>query len=470
MGGLRTIAMVICVALVSGCAVGPNFVRPEEVAPPPEYRSQVGPAEAESIADLPWWEVFEDPVLQQLIRETIEANYDLQIAVHRVQQATELAVVARAPFYPQIGYQASAGKQSSPQFRIQPKDTYSMFFGALSLAWEFDIWGRIRRSNESAQQSLLSTEEFRRGVLLTVATSVAQSYLTLIAFDRELEITRETVESFQDTLDLFTRRYEGGIGDKLQVARAEAALASTQAQVPLLQSQITTLENAISALLGRVPGPIPRGTTLLTLPEPPATPPGLPSQLLERRPDILAAEHDVASVNAQVGVAVANFFPRIGLTTLYGGQSVELADIVKDNFSIWNVVGNVAGPLFQGFSLLGQYRAQKAVWKEEVARYEQTILNAFAEVSSTLDAQARLAEARVAQERSVAAYRESVRLALIRYDTGLANYFEVINAQLELYPVELTLAQIQRDELITVVTLYRALGGGWQLPVEEWSQ
>lgn len=470
MRGLRATAAATCLAFASACAVGPDYVRPEEVVPPPEYRSQIAPAEAESIADLPWWDVFQDPTLQQLIREALEANYDLKIAVQRVEQASQLAVVAQSPFYPEVGYQANVSRQKQPRFQQQPKDYYSLFFGAFSVAWELDLWGRIRRSNEAAQETLLATEEFRRGVLLTLVTGVAQSYLTLIEFDRELEITYDTVKSFQETLDLFTRRYQGGIGDKLQVARAEAALAATQAQVPALQSQIASLENAISVLLGRVPGPIARGMTLLDLPEPPPTPAGLPSQLLERRPDIRQAEHSVASANAQVGVAVANFFPRIGLTALYGGQSTELSDILKDNFSLWNIAGNAAGPLFQGFALLSQYRAQVAGFEELVASYEQTVLNAFSEVASSLTAQSRLAEARAAQERSANAYRESVRLARLRYDSGLASYFEVIDAQMELYPAELTLAQIQRDELITVVTLYRALGGGWQLNPEEWSE
>jgi multidrug efflux system outer membrane protein len=307
-------------------------------------------------------------------------------------------------------------------------------------------------------------------VLLSLATGVAEAYLTLLELDRELEIAIATTESFQETLDLFARRFEGGVGDRLQVARAEAALAQTQAQIPDLERLIVIQENVLSVLLGRNPGPIPRGTPLSERGAPPPTPPGLPSALLERRPDVLQAEHEIASANAQVGVAVANFFPQIGLTALYGGQSTELRDIVKQNFSVWNIAGNAAGPLFQGFRLLEEYRGQVAGWEETKARYAQTVITAFAEVSNTLTAQTRFAEAIAAQERAVRAYQDSVRLSLLRYNSGLAGYFEVLEAQQQLFPAEITLAQLQLSELLTVVTLYRALGGGWQLTDDQWTQ
>lgn len=465
----RAIAAALVLAFASGCAVGPNYVRPP-TDPPPDYRGQVGPAEAASIADLPWWEVFEDPVLQDLVRQAIENNYDLKAAVARVEQAKALVGVAQSPFYPQIQYQGSAGRQGQPELLLQPRETFDLFYGAFSLAWEIDVWGRIRRSTEASRESLFATEEFRRGVLLTLVTTLARAYLSLLELDLELEITRETADSFEKSLELFTQRYTGGVGNKLQVARAEAALAETLAQIPDYERRIVIQENAIRVLLGQNPGPIPRGTPIAERPQPPTTPPGLPSALLERRPDVLQAEHTVASANAQVGVAVANFFPQIGLTALYGGQSTELVDIVKGSFSIWNVAGNAAGPLFQGFLLLEQYRAQKAGWVETVANYEQTVVTAFSEVSNAITAQERLAETRVQQERAVRAYEESVRLAFVRYDYGLANYYEVIEAQQLLFPAQIRLAQVQRDQLVTVVDLYAALGGGWQLASDQWLQ
>jgi multidrug efflux system outer membrane protein len=467
MRGRALVAGVLLASFGSACAVGPNYVRPP-VEAPAEHRGQVGAIEAASLADLPWWEVFADEVLQQLILDALTTNHDLQAAVQRVAQAKAQVGVAQSPFYPQIGYQGSAGRQRDPRFQGQPADEYSLFYGVFALAWELDVWGRIRRSNEAAQQALFATEEVRRGVMLTLATGVAEAYLTLLELDRELEIARDSAQAFQETLDLFTRRYEGGIGNQLQVARAEAALALALASIPDLELQIVVQENALGVLLGRNPGPIPRGTPFAERAAPPATPPGLPSALLERRPDVLAAEHAIASANAQVGVAIANFFPQIGLTALYGGQSTELGDIVKDGFSLWNVAGNAAGPLFQGFLLLEQYRGQKAFWEETKESYQQTVLTAFSEVSNALTARSRLAEARAAQERAVRAYQESVRLALIRFDSGLASYYEVLEAQQQLFPAELSLARFQLGELLSVVDLYRALGGGWQLSDEEW--
>jgi multidrug efflux system outer membrane protein len=468
MRATRCIAALLAVSMSTACAIGPNFRRPE-TTPPEIYRGQVESSEATSIADLPWWEVFEDETLQQLIRDALAANYDLKIAVQRVEQARALAGAARSPFYPQIGYEGSGGRQRSPQFENTPGITSDFFYGAFTLAWEIDVWGRIRRSSEAAQQALFATEQFRRGVLLSLVTGVAQAYLTLLELDRELEIARQTTASFEGTLDLFTRRFRGGVGNKLQVARAQAALSQTEAQIPDLERRIVFQENAISVLLGRNPGPIARGAPFADRSLPPSTPAGLPSALLERRPDILQAEHEIASANAQVGVAIANFFPQIGLTALYGGQSAQLSDIVKGNFSIWNVAGNAAGPIFQGFSLLQQYRAQKAGWEETKASYEQTVITAFSEVSNTLTAQTKLAAVRAALEVAVRSYQESVRLARVRYDAGLANYYEVLEAQQLLFPAEINLAQVQLDQFLTVVTLYRALGGGWQLSDADWS-
>lgn len=465
----RVLAAAACLAIAGGCAIGPNYVRPE-VSAPGEYRGQVGPAEAASLADLPWWEVFEDEVLQQLILEALAGSYDLKTATARVEQAQALLGVARSPFYPQVGYQGSGGRQRDPEWLGTPSNTYDLFFGAFSLAWEIDVWGRIRRASEAARERLFAAEEVRRGVLLSLTTAVAQSYLRLLELDRELEIARATVKSFEETLELFDRQFTGGVGNKLQVERAAAALAQTQAVIPDLELRIVSEENALSVLLGRAPAPIPRGTPLAARSAPPATPPGLPSALLERRPDVLQAEHTLAAANAEVGVSIANFFPQIGLTALYGGQSTELSDLLKNSFSVWNVAGTAAGPVFQGFSLLQQYRAQVAAWEEAKSRYQQTVLTAFGEVSTALTAQTKLAEVKAAQERTVRAYQESVRLSLVRYTSGLAGYFEVLEAQQRLFPAEITLAQVQREQLLTVVTLYRTLGGGWQLSDDQWNQ
>jgi len=300
-------------------------------------------------------------------------------------------------------------------------------------------------------------------------SSVAQAYFDLIELDRELVIARETTESFRETYQLFMRRYEGGVGSKLQTERAAGALYETEASIPALEAQIVATENQLNVLLGRNPGPIPRGVPLVEQIMPPETPPGLPAELVERRPDVRQAEEQIRSANAQVGVAVANFFPRIGLTSLYGGQSTELEDVVKGSANIWNLVGSISGPIFTGGQLLEQYYAQVAGWEQAKLQWEQTLVTAFSEVSSTLVLQEKLGEVRDAQEKTVHAYEESVRLSLLRYNQGLANYYEVLEAQQLLFPAQIDLAQTQRDQLVVVVDLYRALGGGWDLPNDAWT-
>jgi multidrug efflux system outer membrane protein len=458
-------ALVLAAALgLAACAIGPNYERPE--TPSPEtYRGQVAPPEAASLADLPWWQVFDDPALVALARAALEHNLDLVQASARVEQSRALLGAARSQFYPQIGYQGHAGRARLPLTAEPGQDhtTFDTFFGAFSLAWEIDVWGRIRRASEAARAELFAAEYLRRGVLLSLVSEVASAYFELAGLDRELEISRKSAAAFQDTLDLFNRRYQGGVGSKLQTSRAEAALADAEAAIPELERQITAAENRINVLLARPPREVPRGAPLPEQKLPPQTPPGLPAQLLERRPDIVVAEEQIVAANARVGVAMGNFLPRIGLTAVYGGASSELSELVTGSASLWNVLGEAAGPLFEGGLRLAEYRAQKAVWEEAKAAYEQTVLVALAEVSDTLVAQEKLAEERAQREREVAALQESVDLALLRYRQGLAGYYEVLDAQQRLFPAERLLARVQTDQLTTVVRLYRALGGGWQL-------
>jgi outer membrane protein, multidrug efflux system len=453
---------------ITGCAIGPNYLRPE-VPLPETHRGQVGVPEAASLADLPWWEVFQDQVLQGLITEALANNYDLRTAAARVEQARALVGVARADFSPQIGYEGDAGRAhgvSQARVPIVPGQTSNTFAGLFNLAWEFDVWGRIRRADEAALADLFATEEFRRGVVLSLVSEVAQAYLELRELDLELDIASRTIASFQRTLDLFTRRLQLGVASKLETARAEAALAGTAATVPGLERRIVAKENQINVLLGRPPSPIPRGTLLVDQTVPPATPAGLPSQLLERRPDILQSEQSLVAANARVGVAEANFFPRIGLTSLYGGASTDIENIVSSGH-IEAVAGQLVGPLLQGGRIFENYQAALAQREQARLQYEQAVIQALQEVSNALTDQQKLAEAREEQTRTVFAYRESVRLSTLRYTGGFANYFEVIEAQQLLFPAEIILAQVQRDQLIAVVQLYRALGGGWSAYVEQ---
>ena len=470
--GCRTrLSVVVVLPLLAACALGPRYRRPA-VPTPETTRGEHGPGDAASLADSPWWAIFGDPPLQALVEEALRGSHDLRAAAARVEQARNQIAIARADLFPQVSYQGQAVRERTfvPGVRGSPGNvTFDSFLGTFNLAWEIDVWGRIRRATESARADYLAAEAARRGVLLTLVSDVAQAYFELLELDRELEITHSTTITFQDTVNLFQRRYVGGIGTLLEVSRAMAALTQARAGIPELERQVVVKENQLSTLLGRPPSDIAHGT----LPEgestAPETPVGLPSQLLERRPDIQQAEQALVAANADVGVAVANFFPRLGLTSLYGGQSSELENVVKSAGNVWAIGGSLAGPLFQGGRLLASYRASSAAWEEAVERYEQATLQAFAEVSNALVARQKLKGVHAERTETVKALQTSVALSLQRYNDGIANYFEVLEAEQQLFPAELDLARTQRDELVAVVTLYRALGGGWRLAVPDWS-
>jgi multidrug efflux system outer membrane protein len=455
------------VSLLAACALGPRYRRPA-VATPEVTRGQHGPTDSASLADLSWWAVFRDPALQTLIDEAIRGSHDLRAAAARVEQARNRIAIARADMLPQVGYEGAASRQRAALPGSASNATFNSFLATFNLAWEIDLWGRIRKATESARADYLAAEAARRGVLLTLVSDVAEAYFELLELDRELEITHATRITFQDTVDLFQRRYVGGIGTLLEVSRAKAALTQVRASIPELERQIVVKENQLSTLLGRAPGDVLRGVPLADEWASPEVPVGLPSQLLERRPDVQQAEQALVAANADVGVAVASFFPRLGLTALYGGQSSELENLVKNAGNVWAVGGSLAGPLFQGGRLLASYRASSAAWDEAVERYQQATLQAFAEVSNALTTQQKLKGVRTDQEETVKSLQTSVALSLQRYNDGIANYFEVLEAEQQLFPAELDLARTQRDELVAVVSLYRVLGGGWQLPVPEW--
>ena len=479
-GGLAVAAAAL---LLSGCAaeheprgllgklwhfeVGADYRRPQ-IEAPAQFRSQVSASEAESFADLPWWEVFSDAELRHVIGEALSNNYDLQAATARVEQARALVGVAASPLFPQAGYDVDAAREKRFIPGERSNVTSNAFRGILNAAWEIDVWGRIRRTTEAARADLFAREDARRGILLTLASDTAAGYFQLIELDRELEIARESAGAYQKTLDLFTQRYHFGTDTKISVARATAAVAASEAATAALERQIVQQENALSVLLGANPGAIPRGQPL-TAQAMPQAPPGSTTALVERRPDILQAEHAMVEANAEVGVAVANFFPTIGLSALYGASSSHISDVVKRSFSVWGVAAQMSGPIFQGGRLLDSYYAQKAFWDEAIARYKGTIVEAFREVSDALTAEQKLVVQRAALERQVGALRDAVNLSLLRYNTGLANYFEVLEAQQQLYPAQDALAQTQRDQLIAVVNLYKALGGGWKLADTEWA-
>ena len=448
--------------------VGPDYERPATQLPE-RFRGQPESSDPASLADLPWWDVFGDPSLQRLVREALENNYDLKTAIARVEQFRARVGVAASDLYPHVGYDGAATREKA---FIPPlpggNRTFNAFSGVLDVAWEIDIWGRIRRSTEAARAQFLASEDTRRAVMLSLVSDVASAYFRLLELDRQHEIARSSADTYQRTLDLFTQRFEGGKDTRLSTSRAEASLAASLATIARLDQAIIQQENAISELVGAPPRPIERGSPLTTQSSP-AVPTGLTSDLLQRRPDILRAEQDMMSANAEIGVAVANFFPRIGLSALYGGESAEIDNVLKNNFSIWNIAGSVSGPIFQGGRLIEQYHARQAFWDEAIAAYRGTIIRALREVADGLTAQSKLVEERAAEERQVRALTAAVDLSLLRYRTGLATYFEVLEAEQQLYPAEDNLAQSQRDQLLTVVGLYKALGGGWKVPDDAWT-
>jgi multidrug efflux system outer membrane protein len=447
--------------LLTGCNLGPKYKRPAVPSPPDFYAERQITTSSE--ADLAWWDLFKDPILQDLIREALKNNYDLQVALARVEEERALAGVARSQYYPQVGYGASISGQES---RVFTNHTYYAY--NFNTIWEIDLFGRLRKLNEAQRAVYFATEEARRDIRLLVLADVAQGYFQLRALDADLEVAVRTTKSFQDTLDIFQRKFEGGAASGLEVARAQAALANVAAVIPDLRRQIVAREAALNLLVGRSPGPIPRGSALADQFDPPEVPTGLPSQLLERRPDLRESEQTLISANANVGVAKANFFPIISLTGAFGGISPQLSDLTGSGRA-WNLGGNLAGPLFTAGRLKNEYRASLARRDQAKITFEKSVQQAFGEVSTSLSAHQELAKAYQEQQNAVAAYRESVRLSLIRYDSGLANYLEIIDAEIEMYPAERSAIIYDLGRKLALVDLYRSLGGGWNLNDSQWA-
>jgi multidrug efflux system outer membrane protein len=468
---VRIASSLVVAALLSGCVIGPDYERPA-VARPETFRGQAT-ADAASLADVPWWEAFQDPTLKGLIQDALRSNYDVRIAAARVQEARANLGVARSDYFPSLDYGVGAsrarmlpGVLGGVGAQAPASDLYS---ATLSMSWELDIWGRIRRSNEAARATLLSTEDARRGVWLTLVGDVAQAYFQLLALDVQLQIARDSTQAFQGTYDLFLDRLNHGIASKLETSRALGALGVAQATIPQLERDIVARENQICILLGKPPGPIPRGQPMYQQPVTPAVPAGLPSALLERRPDLRQAEQQLVAANARIGVAKAEFFPKLSLTTLFGTASPEVSALTGGAATIWAVAGMFSGPLFNAGRTLGSYRASIAQWEQVRLLYEQAVLVALREVSDALTALAKLTDAEAGQDTAVRALADAVDHATDRYRQGLASYYEVLEAQQQLYPAQITLAQIRQDRLLAYVRLYKALGGGWSLTDAQWT-
>jgi multidrug efflux system outer membrane protein len=459
---MRRISFILLLALLAGCAVGPNYKRPAAAAPQ-NFRGDTTSA-TNSLGDMPWWELFQDETLQALIRSALTNNYDVRIAASRVEQASAILAENRAGYFPQVTYQGGVGAGRNVEGGV-PVDVGGPagkgYQAAAYASWELDLWGRIRRLNESARAQFLATAEARTNVMFSLISTVAADYFQLLALDQELQIARDTTNSFGQSLKIFSERLRGGVSSKLETAAAEAEEASVAATVPELERQIIVEENQISTLLGMNPGPIVRHHKLLEELLPPDVPPGLPSALLERRPDVRQAEQLVHSSSAQIGVATANFYPKFSLTALFGQVSPALSTFTSGGANAWSVAADLAGPIFEGGLLRGQLHEARAAWDETVLQYQSSVLNALQEVGNALTAREKLAQERVEQARAVRAYEEAVQVATERYTAGQATYYELLQEQQLLFPAENALTQTELNQLLAIVQLYRALGGGW---------
>ena len=448
-------------AALSGCMVGPDYHRPK-VDVPAAYRYE--PTPTAETANIEWWKQFGDPVLDQLIAEALANNDNVKIAVANVELAAGFLTTTRSPLFPQVGYQGDAVRQRLSENSgipltgvTNPQNAYQALLNA---SWEIDLWGRIRRLSESAQANLLASDEARRGVILSLVASVANSYLLLRGLDQQLDIARRTRELYAQALQLMELKFKYGRVSQMNVAQARSQYETAAAQIPPIELQIAQLENALSVLLGRNPGPIPRGKTILelALPEVPA---GVPSQLLERRPDLLQAEQQLIAANAQIGAAKALYFPTISLTGAVGGASTELNDLFKGPSRVWSYGGSIIGPIFTGGAISGQVAQATAGQQAALFAYELSIQSAFADVETALVSRQKLAEQVAAQERLVQALREYARLAQLLFDGGRESYTTVLQAQQQLFPEELSLAAQRTQLYASLVGIYRATGGGW---------
>jgi multidrug efflux system outer membrane protein len=459
--------------LFVGCTVGPNYNRPK-IQPPNSFRAPepLPPDQAASIADLKWFEVFKDPKLQELIRRALVRNYDLRDAVTRVEEARASLGITRSNQFPQFSAGASVeinrfsrdGATPIPPQLLPDQNRNFGSAGLQLLSFEIDIWGKLRRATEAARANLLGAEENRKAVVTTLVSDVAMNYLTLRELDYALEISQETLRTREASLSLTKSRQSGGVSTLLDVRQAEQLVYTAEETIPSLQQQIEQRENQISLLLGDSPASVERGLTLVEQERdfPPDIPAGLPSTLLERRPDIRAAEQDLIAANAQIGVARAAYFPTLSLTGILGGQSTQLSSLFSGPHTAWNLAPQVTQPIFTAGRLKSSVKLAEAEHEHALVQYEKTIQTAFTEVSDALIAHTRVRESRDKQAALVDTLGDRLRLAYVRYRGGVDTQLNALDADRDLYQAQLDLAQLRLQEILSVVQLYKALGGGWE--------
>lgn len=458
---MRILSLFIGSLFLASCAVGPDYSRPN-LSPPASFRMAGVEAEAESFANLPWWELLEDQALHDLIRTALKENKDLKRAVASVEEFQARLFIARMDFAPKADITGNApvmGRKA--QFLFPGFPNAFNYYVQGNLAWELDIWGRIRRSNEAARGDLLAREEARRAVVLQLVSGVAESYFDLLQFDRQLEIARRTLQSWQESVRIAQARLREGVIAKLDLDQFTSERANATARVAELERQMIQKENQLSVLLGQNPRDIVRGRSLTDQVLPLTVPAGLPSELLQRRPDLVQAEQDLAAVTARIGAAKADRFPKLTITGILGVASPQFSRLIA-NETAFGVAGpSIAGPLLNAHALGFQQEAVEAQARQALAQYEQSVLVAFREVEDALIAVQKARTQRDAQAEQVESLQSAFRQATLRYKSGLANYLDVLIAQRNLFDAELSLTSTHRLHLVSVVQLYKALGGGW---------
>ncbi|RDE49736.1 MAG: RND transporter [Candidatus Accumulibacter meliphilus] len=456
----KSLIAALLALLASGCMVGPDYLRPQ-VETPPAWR--LSDEAANDLANTAWWQQFDDPVLDDLVSTALRENHDLMIAAARIEEFAGNYGFVRAGLFPQVdaGYEARRQRDiSAVVIGAGNGITYNSYNAVLNASWEIDIWGRIRRQTEAARAQLLASEEGRRGVILSLVGSVAGAYVNLRDLDRQLQIARATAKIRGESYDIFKDRYMGGVISMLELSQNKSQYDEALASIPPIEKAIAQQENGLSVLLGRNPGPIPRGKNIDQL-RLPAIPAGLPSELLERRPDIRGAEQDLIAANALIGAAKAAYFPTISLTGLFGYSSTSLSNLFQGDNKVWSYGMPITMPIFTAGAIAGQVQSAEAVQQQALFAYQRAIQQGFREVNDALVDQDRTREQLRAQKQQVEALEQYSATARLRYDNGYSSYIEVIDAERSLFNVQLQYTQTQQTQFQAMINLYLAMGGGW---------
>ena len=454
--------MCLLTVLFLGCAITKDY-QPPQVDIPPGWR--VDYQAAADLANTAWWEDFQDPVLNQLIKTALNENKDLRIAVARVEEASAGIQAAQSQFYPQLGYGGSASRRQESEELIYPFGTLvdrtnNRFQGFLDATWELDVWGRIKRSTEAARADYLATDEARRGVILTLVSAVASGYLDLLSLDKQLQVAQKTVKSRKEWLQLFEKKRKGGQISELVLIQVRSSYEQALTRIPVLEMQIAMQENALSVLLGRNPGPIERGKTLGSLGIP-GIPEGIPSDILLRRPDIRRSEEILIAANARVGVARTLYFPSISLTALFGYASSDLSNLLNSSANIWEVGGGFLGPIFTGGRIKSEIKQSEAQYTQLLNDYLRTIQNAFKEVNDALVSRQKLDDLLREQGKLVGTLEDYTDFSRKSYDAGFSSYLTVLDAEEKFFVAETRHAQTQSDLFVALASIYKTMGGGW---------